>query len=327
MALSPEFVDQHIERWRQALDSPFYPHRKFWSSHLFHHAPLENAASILKGNRLLSRNDSVAVRERDVAAPGVIDARNHAHDRVRLYFRPKTPTQWNIEGIRKAGDCKYGERVHCPVLVMFALDARAVLSRPDIMFSDQNMQLGATVAGDTEEYFSAIQFAHVYSEGPHSDRRITDMRAAEVLPQSPLPVDQCLRAIYFRSEPERDTLLHALGKDANKWVGYCKVSDALQTFHKDYTFVQHIALTPDGVVFRLNHRKDGRNVSVEIKAWDQSNRLVCDFFNSDHAPQPKKPFDNWIWPLQLPNGIYLTEVKLEGLLAFRGALQLGDTLF
>ena len=41
-----------------------------------------------------------------------------------FYFRPKTPTQWHIEGIRKAGECNYGDPTHAAVLVVFALDAK-----------------------------------------------------------------------------------------------------------------------------------------------------------------------------------------------------------
>lgn len=177
MALRPAFVDAHIADWQRCLTSPYYPHRKHWPNHLFHHAPMENAVAILHDGYLRSRNDAQNNRPIDVAAPGVIDSRDHAHDRVRLYFRPKTPTQWHIEGIRKVGECNYGEATHAAMLVMFALDAKLVLTKPDIMFSDQNMQLGATVPGSDEAYFSNIPFAKVFSEGgTGGDRSIISAR-------------------------------------------------------------------------------------------------------------------------------------------------------
>ena len=179
MALSEVFVDSHIATQQARLTSPYYPHRKHWPTCLFHHAPMENAVAILQDGHLRSRNDAANQRPRDVAAPGVIDARGHAHDRVRMYFRPKTPTQWHIEGIRKPGECKYGDATHAGMLVMFALDAKSVLIRPNIMFSDQNMQLGSTVPGDTELYFSSIDFSKVYSEGnTGGDHSVIDARAA-----------------------------------------------------------------------------------------------------------------------------------------------------
>jgi hypothetical protein len=296
MALSAAFVDSHIADWQQRLTSPFYPHRKHWPANLFHHAPIENAVAILQDGHLRSRNDAGNQHPKDVAAPGVIDARDHAHSRVRLYFRPKTPTQWHIEGIRKAGECNYGDPTHAAVLVMFALDAKVILTRPDIMFSNQNMQLANTESGSDEAYFSQIPFLKVFSEGSTGgDRSYTDARCAEVLPNSPLNLRTCLRAIYFRSEPERDTLLYMLGANRNEWEDFCHVSDALKVFQKDYTFVQEIRLTNDGVVFRLNPRRDLKNISLKIDVWDTNGRNIVNFFNSDHAPRPNPPASNWIW--------------------------------
>jgi ssDNA thymidine ADP-ribosyltransferase, DarT len=124
MALSDKFISLHITTWEKNLSGPAYPHRAKWPSRLFHHAPLENDANILKSAKLLSRNDSNNIRVRDVAAASVIDNNLRAHKFVRLYFRPRTPTQYYIEGIQKAGECHYGDTSHAPVLIMFVLDAK-----------------------------------------------------------------------------------------------------------------------------------------------------------------------------------------------------------
>lgn len=289
---------------------------------------MENAIAILKDGYLRSRNDAANQRPRDVAAPGVIDARAHAHDRVRIYFRPKTPTQWHIEGIRKPGECKYGDATHAGMSVMFALDAKLVLMRHNTKFSNQNMQLTATIPGDTEQYFSAIDFSKVYSEGgTGGDHNITDIRAAEVLPESPLPLNQCLKSIFLRSDPERETLLNALGGEREKWAPFCQVSDALKVFQKDYTFVQELRMTPKGIVFRLNPRRDRQKIKVEIRVFDNKGTKIDSFFNNDHDPSPSPPFANWIWERSWNDGLYLIEVDLEDTLAFRSSVQLGDSLF
>jgi ssDNA thymidine ADP-ribosyltransferase, DarT len=328
MALSDAFVKGHIVTWQQQLTSEYYPHRKHWPSHLFHHTPLENAVTILLDGCLRSRNDGKNRRARDVAAPGVIDARDHAHELVRLYFRPKTPTQWHIEGIRKAGECAYGDQTHAGVLVMFLLDAQTVLTQPEIQFSDKNMQLsGATPARD-EAYFSSIPFAKVFSEGSTGgDRSYIDARCAEVLAASPLPLKDCLRSICFRSEPERDTLLHMLGDQRADWERFCHVSDALKVFQKEFTFVQELRLTSEGVIFKLNPRKDRRGVSIVIDLWDSRGQKTAEFVNSNHDTQPENPHHSWIWRTPIADDIYTVEVKLEGCLAYRNAVVLGDTLF
>lgn len=158
MALILESVDAHIARWRTELERSRYPHRKHWPERLYHHAPLENAVAILRDGALRSRNDRRNRRQRDIAAPGVLENSTFAHNYVRLYFRPRTPTQFQIEGIRRDGDCKYGADAHAPVLVMFALDARSVLTRADVQFSDRNMQLNSAQPGCNQSYFAAIPF-------------------------------------------------------------------------------------------------------------------------------------------------------------------------
>lgn len=328
MALSPPFVDAHIAEWQARLTSPYYPHRKHWPSHLFHHSPLENAVAILVDGNLRSRNDTANCRPRDVAAPGVIDTRADAHERVRLYFRPKTPTQWHIEGIRKPGECSYGDETHAGVLVMFALDAKAVLALPGTKFSNRNMQINSTVSGEDEAYFVNIPFDKVYSEGnTGGDKSYTDSRCAEVLPKSPLSLWTCLRAIYFRSEPERDTLLNMIGGARHNWSRYCHVSDALKVFQKDYTFVQEIGLTSRGVVFRLNHRRDRQTIKVHIRVWNSWGALIVNFFNNEHAAAPPPPSQNWIWEQTLSDDLYLVQVDLEDTLAYKAHIRVGDSLF
>ncbi|MEG3084345.1 DarT ssDNA thymidine ADP-ribosyltransferase family protein [Sphingomonas sp. PB2P12] len=328
MALSAAFVDNHISTWQANLTTGFYAHRKHWPAHLFHHAPIENAIGILRDGCIRSRNDDQNQRERDVAAPGVIDARDHAHNSARLYFRPKTPTQWHIEGIRKIGECNYGEAAHAPVFVMLLLDAKTILTSENVQFSNKNMQLGDTVPGSTEHYFSKIPFSKVFSEGSTGgDRSYTDARCAEVLCDSPLNLRECLRNICLRSEPERETLLHMLGNESREWEKYCQVSDALKVFQKEYTFVQHVSLKNDGILFRLNPRKDGGKVEVKINAWDSDGNKVIDFYNSAHAPLPPNPSNNWIFRKKLKDDLYLVEVYLEKHLAYRNSIVLGDSLF
>ncbi len=138
MALTKDFVEAHVLRWQEELSKPWYPYRSKWPSRLFHHAPIENAVKILTDGNLRSREDPENMKDKDVAAPGVIVARTHAHNSARLYFRPRTPTQYHIEGIRKSGECSYGNDAHAPVLVMMVFDSRSVLSIPTIKFCDRN---------------------------------------------------------------------------------------------------------------------------------------------------------------------------------------------
>lgn len=326
MGLNQEFVAAHIRHWQTELNQPWYNHRRYWPECLFHHAPIENAAAILASGMLRSRNDPANPRPRDVAAREVNAARDHAHERVRLYFRPKTPTQFHIEGIRKPGECRFGEETHAPVLVMLILDAQRILTLPNTRFCDRNMQRGDAVAGDSEAYFTGIPFAKVYHEGPTGgDDTITSHRCAEVLPESPLDLAQCLRAVFLRSEPERETLLNLLGGHRSRWAEHCYVSDALKVFEKRYSFLQDIGLTREGVVFTLNRRDDGLGVAISIQVWDANGNSIASFGHPDLAATP--PQGQWIYNYPFADGVYRVRVEIEGHLAHDAPISLAPALF
>ncbi len=327
MALSEAFIASHIAKWEAVLNNPFRPYRAKWPSRLFHHAPIENAVKILKDGNLRSRLDPNNDREKDIAAAGVIESRIHAHDFVRLYFRPRKPTQWHVEGVRKPGECNYGDQAHAPVLVMMVFDARRVLIREGVQFSDRNMQLGEAIPGSDEEYFSAIPFGKVYHEGgTGGDRSITNHRCAEVLTTSPLPLDETIQWIYCRTTAERETLLHLLGSHRQKWADRVLVSDDLLLFERKFVFVEDVTLNEDGVVFQLSPRADQQPVDVCVRAWNATGTEIVNFRNTETNALPDLLVKRWRVPKNMSDGNYLVEIQLEGHLAFRAHVSLGNNL-
>jgi len=327
MGLSAVFVEKHIVFWAARFSGQaLYAYRAKWPRHLFHHAPLENAVSILKAGNLLSRNDSHLLRVLDVAAPGVIDSSPRAHGFVRFYFRPRTPTQYHIEGIRKKEECRYGNSSHAPILVMFVLDARYVLTRDGTCFSAENMQKGG-VEQSSEEDFSQIPFQKVYHEGQFcGDQSITSHRCAEVLAKSPLPLERSLQWVFCRSEAERITLLHALGENAWQWINKIMVSDDLKVFDKNYTFVESVSLSSQGVAFKLNPRRDGRPVKYEMKVFDKNNSCIL-HSQTDELPSRPPSGGDWLVKGSIKPGTYQVEIYLEGQKAFNAPLSLNFDLF
>ena len=121
MGLSTDVVKSHIDQWEDRLSRGKGRYRENWPSRLFRHEPLENAVEILKSGALLSRRDAEGEIARDIAPADIIGSRRAAHDSVRLYFRPKSPTQYHIESIRKPRDLYHGRQA--PVLVLKELGA------------------------------------------------------------------------------------------------------------------------------------------------------------------------------------------------------------
>jgi hypothetical protein len=327
MALSEAYVKAHIQRWEQELNKPYYVHRQHWPRHLFHHAPIENAVGILSSGQLLSRNDSDAVRPLDVAAPGVIDASPRAHVFARLYFRPRTPTQYHIEGIRRAGECHYGDGTHVPILVMLVFSSDRVLQLPGVCFSSVNMQAGV-IEGSDEAYFDHIPFDKVYHEGPTGgDGTIKRHRCAEVLVPSPMLLEHGLRWILCRSDAERATLLHKLGDQAQRWAPSILVSDDLRVFEKRFSFVETVSISNVGLTFGINPRSDHQPIAVEVSAWRaDTGAAVINFSNQSMAARPPSA-SKWIVREPLAQGNYRVVVRLDGHLAYENTLSLDEAPF
>jgi hypothetical protein len=327
MALTAHFVEAHISKWEATLNQPWYPYRTKWPSRLFHHAPIENVVKILTDGNLRSREDPRNLREKDVAAAGVIDVRTHAHDWARLYFRPRTPTQYHIEGIRKPGECTYGEHAHAPVTVMMVFKAHSVLTTPTVKFCDRNMQLGAAAADDTPEYFSNIPFEKVFHVGgTGGDRSIIEHRCAEVLATSPLPLKDNLQWIFCRTAAERETLLFLLGKAQALWSNLIVVSDDLSVFERRFVFVDYVGISHEGVSFQLSPRADAQTIDVQVKTWGRAGTEIISYANTQMLAQPSSTVKRWRVAKNIDNGKYLVEIKLEGHMAYRNVLVLGDKI-
>ena len=99
----------------------------------------------------------------DNAATEVISETPTNHKRfARLYFRPRTPTQYANEGILPP-ERRY-QQAHCPVPIFFCFDLAKLLEQDDVMFSDGSMGRPEVRFGDSLEVFQAIPFEFVYHD-------------------------------------------------------------------------------------------------------------------------------------------------------------------
>ncbi len=327
MGLSAAAADAHIARWTEALNQPAYPHRVHWPSLLFHHAPVQNAVRIINSGEIRSRRHTEGQRPLDVAGAGVIDHRQRAHDFSRLYFRPRTPTQFHIEGIRRPTECQYGPAAHAPMLVMFALDAKSILTMPATRFSDINMQRDEARDGDTDAFFQAIDFSKVYHEGSFGgDASIANHRAAEVLCQSPLALAEHLKWIVCRSEAERETLIYMAGAEGRALRRKVVTSDDGKVFEKKYAFVDKVYASPEGVSFGLNPRQDRAALKVRIEVHDADGELVFDEIYNQISARPENG-GIWISKIKLGDGAHRVQIHVDDHLAYQNLLNVGDAFF
>lgn len=327
MSLSRARLEQHITQWEGRLRLGAFSYRDRWPSRLFHHAPVENAVEILRSGQLLSRRDSENRRPLDVAGRDVINSRDDAHRFARLYFRPRTPTQFHIEGIRKPAEYYHGEAdTHAPILIMLIFDSRAVFERDGIQFSNGNMQSPWTEYGDTDEFFDTIEFQKVYHDSAHGDRTITWARCSEVLSEDPLGLDGTLQWICCRSHAEKATLLYLLGEVAAVYQDKIIVSDDLRVFDKRFTYAEEVGIQPDGVTFRLSPRNCGGDILVQVDVEFEGGELRRAFGPGVLAATPIDA-KRWIARTGIPVGNHKVVVHLEGCRAFEASLRLDEEPF
>jgi hypothetical protein len=280
---------------------------------------------ILRGAKLLSRDDALAgaVLVNDVAPEHIIQANCAAHDAVRLYFRPRTPTQYHIEGIREPADFYSGK--HAPVLYMMCFDSVSILTSANVRFSDGNMQ-GLPHVFHDDAGFAQLNFGDIYHEGAiaEADReRIRRARCAEVLVPSPLKLAPSLQAVICRSSAERQLLLHELGDNfpAKERI---RVFNEAGVFNADFVFVETVDLANDGIHVKFHPPRRGSptgHVSVRATPLVPAGPPIA-------WQNPATEFwKKWKYSYQLQQGTYLVEIWIRGCLAYRARALLTDDPF
>ena len=302
--------------------------RRWWPRWMFRSDHVENAADILNCGLLLSREEAERrnVITHDSAGVTFIDELSPKQRRfVRLYFRPRTPTQYANEGIRPASKIEYGAHMPVPVYMLFS---SRLLAQERVSFSRGRLTLNSEI-GHTVDFLRSIRFDDVYHDsgvgarGPQRRAEILNARHSEVLVRDELDLHH-LRYIFCRSKPERDTLLDLLDKEAeSKWVDNILVDQGDKgLFHKRGTFLQECELEEDRCSFKFydNIRSDWRGpfdlkIRFSAPSWNQRFRDKNYTVGSDRLKlRFKDPHPDYRVRVSLNGDLsYQSEFNLSGL--------------
>jgi hypothetical protein len=242
----------HIQAWSARL-GPL----SWWPRFVYHFTDVHNAVSILKAGYLYSRAEAErqCLMRVDNASPTIIEQTRPEHlEYARLYFRPRTPTQYRNEGIRPKGQRELGG-AHCPIPVFLCFDALGVLRRDDVEFSNGNMGSAWASHSGERDFFFSIPFNLVFHHGwftPDERDTVIFHRNAEVLVPGSLPLESTLKFVACRSVAERQTLLHLLPADLRRqWTPRIRLGEQ-GLFERKWTFVEEVVVVDDRVIFRFN---------------------------------------------------------------------------
>ena len=296
--------------------------RRFWPSWLFRSDHVENAADILNSGRLRSRAGAEArdLIRVDSASPHIVGQLPARHrNLVRLYFRPRTPTQYANEGIRPQGMIEYGAHMPVPVYLLFDV---SLLGEEGVLFTKGRLT-ERTPIGGSAAFLKSIAFADVYHDGGvgrlgGSNRRssILNARHSEVVVENELGLD-ALKHVICRSAAERETLVNLLSDRAReRWLKKIHVDEGhRRMFEKRGTFVQRAELSSEASRF-LFYSNIGSSMwgpfdlTIEWSFGERTARARQERFTVSNRPVS--------YLLNPPAPRYEVRVMLDGNLAYLG---------
>lgn len=231
--------------------------RRWWPRFVFHYTDLNNAVKVLQDGYLYCRGyleekkrlpvDSGSQR---VLASTVAAIKEH----VRLYFRPQTPTQFHVEGIRPTAALT-GLQAHCPTPVFFLFDSAEILVRSDCRFSDGNLASQRAKILSTASQLEGLPWQKIYHTGIFNPTRDSDIifhRNAEIVVPGKLDLNS-LKYIYCRSVAEKETLMHLLPLSLRRYYERKVAATTRNTlFFRQYTFVESANLETTSATFRFS---------------------------------------------------------------------------
>ena len=304
MSLSPK-EDKNLIIILEKLSKRFK--NIWWPKYLFHSTDILNIVKILERGVLYSRIEAkrLSLLQVDSASKPVLDAtRGEMYDYVRLYFRPRTPTLYWVEGFCPGGVCSEEHQAHCPMPVYLVFNSAKTLSLPEIKFSDGNMGSGWSKLYDNINQLSSLPFDKIYHDSPLTDkiykREIVHHRCAEVLVHKELPLNGYLSAIICRSEAERETLLNLIGPQSTRiysrmikvWQAcfFCKrqyirkvslydncIEIAYNSHLDDFQY-KFIMQTADGIVVEKVHNKRVSRLNI----MNPKDQYIFSVYIDDH---------------------------------------------
>ena len=298
-----------------------YLRRRFNFKGLLHFTDFSNLEQIFKEGYLYSRNQCAKrnIQFVDGAEPAVLDkAPNHVHSCVRFYYRGKSPTLYNNEGIKLKAYCN---TVHIPTPVYLLFDEELIyLDYTE--FSNGNAT--NSDIGHTSEFFNSMDWGAIFHDTwfePEERDYIVNKRQAELLSTKPIHLSY-LKEIIFRCNADKKRAINKFGNDKRYRVDSSLFSDKnfknvrneceKNNFIKDYKI-------------RFENDKNGREnkVILEIecnKPWKeyQRNFKILDYNNNGINDYEKEIYYKDIFGLKINESVNGDEIII---LVLKGDIQ------
>jgi ssDNA thymidine ADP-ribosyltransferase, DarT len=278
--------------------------RSRWTKYVFHHTDIHNALAILRSGKLLCRSELERTGQMPVdnASRAIISStHSDVKDFVRLYFRPRTPTQYRNEGLRPKN--KQWVESHCPVPIFFLFDSKSILTRSDCFYSEGNLAtVGIQGLRSSAKDLASFDFKKIYHDSPHNDNNITFHKNAEVVIRNELNLSS-LKLIVCRTPAEKDTLLNLLPANIfRQWAPRIIIDTKANFFFRKWTFVQKVELTTKYVT--IDFSPDTKEASPFLLTIRLKNNREKVFERADFCANNKFIF-------RFPEELFVYDIEIE----------------
>jgi len=293
-------------------------YQKKWVDRLFHFTDISNAVKILKDGKLLSRSmlENSDNGFTDIASPGVIASTVPEWKKyVRLYFRPKTPTQYCNEGIRPEANRSLNS--HCPMPIFFIFDAKEILTKVKTKFSNGNLGSHFTEVDETAIFLKSLPFEKIYHDSWMSNDKKSSIvfhRNAEVLVPKFMDLSNLL-AIYCRSQAEFETFIHLLPSNIRRKLrGKIGVSTGNRLFFKQWTYVERASISSSEISFSFNPSSTiSKPFTAKLEILEEETKDKYIWQDNSFYADKKISFGN---SLKYPNK-YTISLSLDNCIAYK----------
>jgi hypothetical protein len=300
--------------------------RQWWPKYLFHFTDVHNAASILNTGWLYSRNEAerLGLMSVDNASVSVLTNTPPAvKEYARLYWRPRTPTQFRNEGVRPRAE---RTDAHCPVPVYLLFDALTVLADPSTCWCDGTLAGHSHVplmSQDVDD-LRLFPFHLIYHDSAIRDgggrSEIIRWRHAEVVAPTRLTLDG-LRYVVCRSEAERETLLSLLTASKAASVEQKLLVDSrLDLFFRRWVYVVRVEKGSSSFQAEWSAAEVAGPFHVRVEFTIPGERTVWLWEADEYTCTGKVEMELGNVP---HHGIYKITITLDDTVAYRGTFRVG----
>ena len=247
---------------------------------------------------------------------------------IRLYFRPCSPTQFVVEGIRPTSQLRYAG-THCPVPVVFLFDSHEILTRHDTLFSDGNLASPYAEVSDQSDAFGDLPFKWIYHSSPvygEPERsQVMFHRNAEVIVPDPLNLTG-LQRIATRSVAEYETLRNLLSHSKRRfWASRIEPGVRPGLHAGRWSYIERVDMSASQITLRFN----------PVTETPGPFRLICEIVEHNTGKMysltkteftAKQPLTMNLLNLSDPRE-YRLRVRLDENLAYQGEYEESDLPF